>query len=52
LDIENSVRSIPLSEDPLLSRNRQALPALANGGEEAVRIECAMFLACRCGAHH
>jgi hypothetical protein len=51
LNIEDSIRRIPLTEDPFLSRNREALPALANCGEEAVGIECAFSPGCRGRTH-
>src|SRR6202008_2195700 len=51
LNIEDSVRRIPLSENPFLPANSEALPALAYGRKEAVKVEYATLLGCRSRAH-
>jgi hypothetical protein len=44
LNIEDSICIVPLREYDLLLWNRQNLPAIADGREEGVRIESAVFL--------
>ena len=45
LDIEDGVGLVPLRKDHLLFRHRQNLPAVADGREESVGVEFAVFLA-------
>ena len=52
LDIEDSVRRIPLCEDPLFLGNGQALPALANCREEGARVKPAVLFGCRNRTHN
>src|SRR5579859_1240619 len=51
LHIEDSVGVVALRKDCLLLRDRQNLPALADGGEKSARVESAVLLDC-CGRRH